>query len=207
MAGPAQNLIEFTVSELSAAVKRAVEDGFSYVRVRGEISGYRGPHSSGHAYFSLKDDKARLEAVVWRLTFQKLRFKPTEGMEVIATGRLTTFPGSSKYQMVIDLLEPAGRRRADGAPRGAAEEARRRGPVRREPQAPPPLPAAGDRRRHLADRRGDPRHPAPALGSLPGPRRALAGEGAGRDSGAEVAAAIRGFNALARRRPRSGGRT
>jgi exodeoxyribonuclease VII large subunit len=108
MLGPAQNLVEFTVSELSAAVKRAVEDGFSYVRVRGEISGYRGPHSSGHAYFSLKDDKARLEAVVWRLTFQKLRFKPAEGMEVIAIGRLTTFPGSSKYQMVIDALEPAG---------------------------------------------------------------------------------------------------
>ncbi len=71
MSAPAKNLLEFTVSELSAAVKRAVEDGFSYVRVRGEISGYRGPHSSGHAYFSLKDDKARLEAVVWRLTFQK----------------------------------------------------------------------------------------------------------------------------------------
>ena len=108
MPGPAQNLVEFTVSELSAAVKRAIEDGFSYVRVRGEISGYRGPHSSGHAYFALKDDKARLEAVVWRTTFQKLRFKPTEGMEVIAVGRLSTFPGSSKYQMFVDSLEPAG---------------------------------------------------------------------------------------------------
>ncbi|HET7718296.1 MAG TPA: exodeoxyribonuclease VII large subunit [Bauldia sp.] len=122
MPAPAQNLVEFTVSELSAAVKRAVEDGFSYVRVRGEISGYRGPHSSGHAYFSLKDDKARLEAVVWRLTFQRLRFKPAEGMEVIATGRLTTFPGSSKYQMVIDLLEPAG----VGALMALLEERRRK---------------------------------------------------------------------------------
>jgi exodeoxyribonuclease VII large subunit len=108
MSMPARNLVEYTVSELSAAVKRAVEDGFSYVRVRGEISGYRGPHSSGHAYFSLKDDRARLEAVVWRTTLIRLRFKPQEGLEVVATGRLTTFPGSSKYQMIVDLLEPAG---------------------------------------------------------------------------------------------------
>jgi exodeoxyribonuclease VII large subunit len=105
---PAGNAAEYTVSEISNALKRAVEDQFGNVRVRGEISGYRGPHSSGHAYFALKDDRARIEAVVWRTTLQRLRFKPEEGMEVIASGRLTTYPGSSKYQIVIDNLEPAG---------------------------------------------------------------------------------------------------
>jgi exodeoxyribonuclease VII large subunit len=102
------NAAEFTVSEISNALKKAVEDQFGHVRVRGEISGYRGPHSSGHAYFSLKDDRARLEAVVWKGTMQRLKFRPEEGMEVIATGKLTTYPGSSKYQIVIDHLEPAG---------------------------------------------------------------------------------------------------
>ena len=102
------NVVEFSVSELSQAVKRAIEDGFGWVRVRGEVSGYRGPHSSGHAYFSLKDEGAKIDAVVWRGAFQKLRFKPQEGLEVVATGRLTTFPGSSKYQIVIEMLEPAG---------------------------------------------------------------------------------------------------
>lgn len=102
------NAAEFTVSEISGALKRLVEDSFGNVRVRGEISGYRGPHSSGHAYFSLKDDKARLEAVVWRGSMSKLKFLPEEGMEVIATGKLTTFPGSSKYQIVIEQIEPAG---------------------------------------------------------------------------------------------------
>ncbi len=101
------NVAEYTVSEISFALKKEIEERFSFVRVRGEISGYRGPHSSGHAYFSLKDEGARIEAVVWRGTMAKIRFKPEEGMEVIATGRLTTFPGSSKYQIVIDQLEPA----------------------------------------------------------------------------------------------------
>ncbi|WP_297322190.1 exodeoxyribonuclease VII large subunit [uncultured Bartonella sp.] len=104
----ATNAVEFTVSELSGALKRTVEDAFGHVRVRGEISGYRGPQASGHAYFALKDDKARLEAVIWRGVMGKLKFLPEEGMEVIATGKLTTYPGSSKYQIVIDNLEPAG---------------------------------------------------------------------------------------------------
>jgi exodeoxyribonuclease VII large subunit len=105
---PLSNVAEYSVSELSGALKRAVEDQFGHVRVRGEISGYRGPHSSGHAYFALKDDRSKLEAVVWKLTMQRLRFRPEEGMEVIATGKLTTYPGSSKYQIVIESLEPAG---------------------------------------------------------------------------------------------------
>jgi len=102
------NATEYTVSEISGALKRAVEDQFGNIRVRGEISGYRGPHSSGHAYFALKDDRARLEAVIWRTTMARLRFPPEEGMEVIVSGKLTTYPGSSKYQIVIDNLEPAG---------------------------------------------------------------------------------------------------
>ncbi len=79
------------------------------MRVRGEITGYRGPHSSGHCYFGLKDDKARIDAVIWKGNFGKLRFKPEEGMEAIATGKLTTYPGSSKYQIVIEHLEPSKR--------------------------------------------------------------------------------------------------
>ncbi len=102
------NAHEFSVSELALAVKRAVEDEFGFVRVRGEISGYRGPHSSGHAYFTLKDDAASIDAVVWKTTWPRLRFKPEDGMEIIATGRLTTFPKSSKYQIVIEQIEPAG---------------------------------------------------------------------------------------------------
>ncbi|MEP7455853.1 exodeoxyribonuclease VII large subunit [Phyllobacterium sp. SB3] len=104
----ASNVAEYTVSEISGALKRTVEDTFGHVRVRGEISGYRGPHSSGHAYFSLKDDKARIEAVIWRGSMSRIRFQPEEGMEVIATGKLTTYPGSSKYQIVIEQMEPAG---------------------------------------------------------------------------------------------------
>ncbi|WAJ27623.1 exodeoxyribonuclease VII large subunit [Antarcticirhabdus aurantiaca] len=105
---PTTNVAEYSVSEISGALKRTVEETFGHVRVRGEISGYRGPHSSGHAYFALKDDKARIDAVVWRTSFAKLAFRPEEGLEVVATGRLTTFPGSSKYQIVIEDLKPAG---------------------------------------------------------------------------------------------------
>ena len=104
----ASNAPEITVSELAGALKRAIEDRFGYVRVRGEISGFRGRHSSGHAYFSLKDTGARLDAVIWRSTLERMRVKPEEGLEVVATGRLTTFPGKSAYQIVIESLELAG---------------------------------------------------------------------------------------------------
>ena len=116
------NAAEFTVSEISNALKRTVEDTFGHVRVRGEISGYRGPHSSGHAYFALKDDRARLDAVVWKGTMGRLKFRPEEGMEIIATGRLTTYPGKSNYQIVIDSIEPAGA----GALMALLEERKRR---------------------------------------------------------------------------------
>jgi exodeoxyribonuclease VII large subunit len=116
------NVAEYTVSELAGAIKRALEDGFGFVRLRGEISGYRGVHASGHCYFALKDDKAKIEAVIWRATLQRLKVKPEEGLEVIAQGRVTTYPGSSKYQIVIDTLEPAG----IGALMAVLEERKRR---------------------------------------------------------------------------------
>ena len=102
------NMAEYTVTEISGSIKKTVETAFTHVRVRGEISGFRGQHSSGHAYFSIKDERARMDAVVWKGVFNRLKFKPEEGMEMIATGKITTFPGSSKYQIVIEQLEPAG---------------------------------------------------------------------------------------------------
>src|ERR1700761_3945866 len=102
------NAPEFTVTELSSALKRTVEDAYGHVRVRGEISGFRGAHSSGHCYFTLKDDGAKIDAVIWKFAHARMRFKPQEGLEVIATGKLTTYPGKSTYQIVIEALEPAG---------------------------------------------------------------------------------------------------
>ncbi|MGD9769131.1 MAG: exodeoxyribonuclease VII large subunit, partial [Pseudolabrys sp.] len=102
------NVVELTVSELSLSLKRTVEDAFGHVRLRGEISGYRGPHSSGHCYFALKDESARIDAVIWKGVFGKMRVKPEEGLEVVVTGRVTTYPGRSNYQIVVETLEPAG---------------------------------------------------------------------------------------------------
>jgi exodeoxyribonuclease VII large subunit len=103
-----QNIAEFTVSELSSALKRTVEDSYGYVRVRGEISGYKGPHSSGHCYFALKDESAKIDAVIWKGTFGRMKLKPEEGLEVIVTGKLTTYPSRSSYQIIVETLEPAG---------------------------------------------------------------------------------------------------
>lgn len=190
------NAAEYTVSEISGALKRTVEDAFGNVRVRGEISGYRGPHSSGHAYFALKDDRARLEAVVWRTTMQRLKFRPEEGMEVIATGKLTTYPGKSNYQIVIDRLEPAGA----GALMALLEERKRKlaaeGLFDKERKRPLPfMPATigvitsptGAVIRDIIHRIKD-RFP---LTVLVWPVRVQ-----GETAGAEVAAAINGFNAL-----------
>src|SRR5271170_6286101 len=104
----ASNATEISVTDLSNALRRTLEDRFAYVRVRGEISGYRGPHSSGHVYFCLKDAGARLDAVIWRSAFLRMRVKPEEGLEVIATGRITTFANKSSYQIVVESIEPAG---------------------------------------------------------------------------------------------------
>jgi exodeoxyribonuclease VII large subunit len=106
-APPRSNLVEYTVSELSRALQRSIEEKFAFVRVRGEISGYK-RHSSGHCYLCLKDADAVLDAVCWRATAVRLGIKPEDGMEVVCTGRLTTFPGRSKYQLIIDTIELAG---------------------------------------------------------------------------------------------------
>ena len=96
-----------TVSQLSAAIKRTVEGGFSRVRVRGELSGTKRA-ASGHFYAALKDDNALIDMVMWKGQAARLAFRPEDGIEVIATGKLTTYPGRSKYQLVVDTLEVAG---------------------------------------------------------------------------------------------------
>src|SRR6202163_4280887 len=190
------NVVEWTVSELSAALKKTVEDAYGFVRVRGEISGFRGAHSSGHCYFSLKDENAKIEAVIWKGAFARMRIKPEEGLEVIVSGRLTTYPGQSKYQIVIETLAPAGlgalmalleERKKKLAAEGLFDAARK--------QLLPFLPRVigvvtsptgaviRDILHRLADR--FPRH------VVVWPVR-VQGEG----SAEQVAAAIRGFNAL-----------
>ena len=96
-----------SVSELAGSLKRAIENAFGQVRVRGEISGFK-RHASGHCYFTLKDENACLDAVIWRSGASSLAFRPEDGAEVIATGKLTTYPGRSKYQIVVDRMELAG---------------------------------------------------------------------------------------------------
>jgi exodeoxyribonuclease VII large subunit len=107
---PAQsgsNLPEYSVAEISAALKRTLESEYGHVRVRGEISGFK-RHTSGHLYMSLKDESAVLDAVCWRGTAGRLSIVPEDGLEVIATGRVTTYGARSKYQIVIEALEIAG---------------------------------------------------------------------------------------------------
>jgi exodeoxyribonuclease VII large subunit len=192
----ATNAAEISVSELSAAIKRTVEDAFGFVRLRGEVSGYKGPSSSGHCYFRLKDESATIEAVIWKGTFGRLKFKPQEGLEVVATGRVTTFPGSSKYQVVIESLEPAGvgalmalleERRRKLTAEGLFEASRKR-PLPYLPEVigvvtSPTGAVIRDILHRLADR-----FPRTVL---VWPVR-VQGEG----SAAEVANAIRGFNAI-----------
>ncbi len=102
------NIGEYSVSEISQALKRTLEDTFGHVRVRGEISGYRGPVASGHCYFSIKDEGAKIDAVIWRGSFGRLRSKLQEGLEVVATGKITSYPGKSSYQIIVENIEPAG---------------------------------------------------------------------------------------------------
>jgi exodeoxyribonuclease VII large subunit len=191
----AGNLPEYTVSEISQAVKRTLETSFERVRVRGEVS-KPNYHGSGHLYFSLKDESAVIDAVCWRGTVGRLKLKLEHGMEVVVSGRISSYPGSSKYQIVIDSVELAG----EGALLKMLEERKKR------------LAAEG-----LFD--GARKKPLPFLPEVIGvitsptgavirdilhrladrfPRRvllwpvAVQGEGAA----AQVAAAIRGFNAL-----------
>ena len=104
---PGDNSPALTVTELSGALKRTIEDAFGQVRVRGEISGFK-RHASGHCYFTLKDENACIDAVIWRTSAGVLAFRPEDGAEVIATGKLTTYQGRSKYQIVVDRMELAG---------------------------------------------------------------------------------------------------
>lgn len=190
------NTPELSVSELAGALKRTIEDAFGLVRIRGEISGYRGPHSSGHVYFSLKDQNARIDAVIWKGVFSRVKFRPEDGLEVIATGRITTFPGKSSYQIIIEQMEPAG----VGALMALLEERRRKlqaeGVFDAERKKKLPyLPRVigivtsptGAVIRDMIHRLSD-RFPREVL---VWPVR-VQGEG----SAAEVAAAIRGFNAI-----------
>jgi exodeoxyribonuclease VII large subunit len=101
------NAYEFSVSELSMALKRTVEDNFGYVRVRGELGRVSRP-ASGHLYLDLKDDKSVLNGVIWKGVASRLKVKPEQGLEVVCTGKLTTFPGQSRYQIVIESMELAG---------------------------------------------------------------------------------------------------
>ncbi len=193
------NVAEFTVSEISFALKRTLEDTFGHVRVRGEISGFRGPHSSGHCYFSLKDQTARIDAVVWRGTFSRLRSKLQEGLEVIATGKLTSYPGKSSYQIVIEAIEPAGvgalmalleERKRKLAAEGLFDAARKK-PIPFLPQVIGVVTSpTGAVIRDILHRLNDrfPRH------VMVWPVRVQ-----GETSAAEVANAIRGFNAMARK--------
>ncbi|WP_207774781.1 exodeoxyribonuclease VII large subunit, partial [Sphingosinicella sp. YJ22] len=104
---PGDNAPALSVSELAATLKRTIEDSFGQVRVRGEISGFK-RHASGHCYFTLKDQDACLDAVIWRTSAGSLKFRPEDGIEVVALGRITTYPARSRYQMVVERLELAG---------------------------------------------------------------------------------------------------
>ena len=189
------NLAELTVSELSNAIKRTLESGFERVRVRGEISGFKRA-GSGHLYMQLKDDAAAIKSVCWKSTAVRLGMQPEEGMEVIATGRITSYAERSEYQLVIDRLELAGigallklleERKKKLAAEGLFDAARKR-PLPLLPDVigvvtSPSGAVIRDILHRLADR--FPRHVLvwPVL---------VQGEGAAR----QVAEAIHGFNAL-----------
>ena len=96
-----------SVSEISNLLKRHVEQGFSHVRIRGEISGFKRA-ASGHLYLALKDENAVIDGIMWKGSATRLAFNAQDGVEVIATGKLTTYPGRSKYQIVIETMEIAG---------------------------------------------------------------------------------------------------
>jgi len=108
-AAPAEdgNAKPYSVSELAFALKRTLEDAYGFVRVRAELSKVT-RHASGHVYLTLKDERASIDGVVWKGQVRGLQCQPEQGLEVIVTGRITTYPASSKYQIVIETMEPAG---------------------------------------------------------------------------------------------------
>jgi exodeoxyribonuclease VII large subunit len=194
------NLPEFSVSEIAGLLKRTVEDAFPFVRVRGEISGLKFA-TSGHVYFDLKDDKAVLNAIIWKPTARALRLKPEAGLEVVVTGRITTYPGSSRYQIIVEQIELAGRgalmamleeRKKRLAAEGLFDAARKKSlPFLPEIVGVITSPTGAvirDIMHRLNDRF---------------PRRVLLWPVAvqGEKAAAEIAAAIAGFNTLTRNRP------
>ena len=193
---PTDNAHEFSVSEISGAIKRTLEGEFGFVRVRGEVGRVSRP-ASGHLYFDLKDDRAVIAAVSWKGQVAKMQVRPEEGMEVVATGRLTTFPGQSKYQLIVDDVSPAGagalmamleKRRVQLQAEGLFDPARKQ-PIPYLPQVigvvtSPSGAVIRDILHRLRDRF---------------PRHVLIWPVAvqGQDCAAQVAGAIRGFNAIA----------
>ncbi len=193
---PAGNQPEYTVSELSGAVKRVIEGEFGLVRVRGEVGRVSRP-ASGHLYFDLKDDRSVIAAISWKGQVAKMQVRPEEGMEVVATGRMTTFPGQSKYQLIVDDVAPAGagalmamleKRKAQLAAEGLFDAARKK-PIPFLPRVigvvtSPSGAVIRDILHRLRDRF---------------PRHVLIWPVAvqGQDCAAQVAAAIKGFNAIA----------
>ena len=132
------NAAPLSITEISQALKRTVEDRFGFVRLRGELSGVKRA-ASGHLYMSLKDEGAVLDAVMWKGNAGRLPFVPEDGIEVVASGKLTTYPGRSKYQIVVERMEIAG----EGALLALLEKNRKKfeaeglfGNVRRLPFAP-----------------------------------------------------------------------
>ncbi|MGX7896220.1 exodeoxyribonuclease VII large subunit [Tsuneonella sp. HG222] len=101
------NAAPLTITEISARLKRTVEDAFGFVKLRGELSGVKRA-ASGHLYCCLKDEGARIDGVMWRGGVERLGFRPEDGIEVVASGKLTTYPGRSNYQIVIERMEIAG---------------------------------------------------------------------------------------------------
>ncbi|HEY8190726.1 MAG TPA: exodeoxyribonuclease VII large subunit, partial [Micavibrio sp.] len=194
------NVPELSVSELSFALKKSLEDGFSRVRVRGELSGLKIP-SSGHLYADLKDAESNLNIICWRSTVARLKVRPEDGMDVVCTGKITTYPKSSRYQLIVDSIELAG----EGALLKMLEDRRKKlaaeglfDPARKKPL--PFLPdiigvvtsPTGAVIRDILHRLEDrfPRHVIVWPVMVQGPGAAE-----------QIAAAIRGFDAMIENRP------
>src|ERR1700721_2680869 len=107
VAESASNVQAYSVSELAFALKRTIEDAYGFVRLRGELSKVTF-HGNGHVYLNLKDERASISGVIWKGTVRGLAVRPQTGLEVIVTGKVTTYPGRSQYQIIIETMEPAG---------------------------------------------------------------------------------------------------
>lgn len=107
MAATAPNIPEYSVAEIANAVRRTLQDRFPLLRVRGELSGFK-VYASGHAYFDLKDADAVIAGVMWKGIVSRLDFRPEDGLEVVATGKISAYPRSSRFQLIVERMEVAG---------------------------------------------------------------------------------------------------